>query len=71
MSQKCVCGILGLKLLWHTPDRSAVLLRIVFDGEELWSKVSTRHVNLGILYLVVTSKWYIFSKFVLQRSFAQ
>lgn len=54
MRQKCVCGILGIKLLWHTLNRSAVLLRIRFDGEQLRPKVSTRHVNLGISCLVTT-----------------
>lgn len=54
MLQKCVCGILGLKLLWHILDHSAVLLRIRIDGEELRPKVSTSRVNLGISCLVAT-----------------
>jgi len=62
MWQKCVCSILGLKLLWHTLDRSAVMLRIGFDGEELCQKVSTRRVNLGILCLIMISNVLKFSQ---------
>ena len=62
MLQKCVCGILGLKLLRHTLDRYSVLLRIRFDGEQLCQKASTRHVNLGILCLVVTPSVIKFSQ---------
>lgn len=60
--QKCVSGVLCKKILWHALDRSAVLLRIRFDGGGLRKKVSTRHVNLGTLCLVATSNVVKFSQ---------
>ena len=60
--KKCVCCILGLKLLWHTLDRSTVLLRIEFDGEELRKNISARRVNSGVLCLIVASNVIKFSQ---------